>query len=139
MFSFSNVRAYSEGKVSWIEWYCTQPENIFFCQINKSFIKDNFNLYDIKTYFATEKVYKEALTMILDEASIRKNSSATQNSLDNAQYLYGLIHARYIRSAAGLEAMRRKYVRGDFGTCPRHGCDDQLVLPVSEGMVCVCG
>ena len=68
--------------------------------------------------------------MILDEASIRKNS--TQATMDNAQYLYGLIHARYIKCSAGLEAMRKKYVRGDFGTCPRHGCSDQLVVPVSE-------
>lgn len=115
-------------KVSWIDWFCAQPENIFFCAISKSYIQDNFNLYDIKTLFPSESSYKEALKMILDEASIRKRSS--QASMETAQYLYGLIHARYIRCAAGLEAMRRKYVRGDFGTCPRYGCFDQLVLPV---------
>lgn len=126
-----NCFKYSEGnagKVSWIEWYCSQPENIFFCKVNKTFIKDNFNLYDLKTLFTTESIYKEALTMILDEASLRRR----ENQDSYAQHLYGLIHARYIKSAAGLEAMRRKYVRGDFGTCPRHGCSDQLVLPVSQ-------
>jgi hypothetical protein len=67
-------------------------------------------MFDLKTCFSSETVYKEALAMILDEASIRKNSVAA--SLESAQYLYGLVHARFIKSAAGLDAMRRKYIGG---------------------------
>ena len=99
--------------------------------MNKSYIRDSFNLYDLKSKFPTESIYKEALTTILDEASVRKSNANSRYSHDNAEFLYGLIHARYITCSVGLEAMRRKYISGDFGTCPRIGCGDQLVLPVS--------
>ena len=79
--------------------------------------------------FGTDSSYKEALKIILDEASIRKTSAASSET--NAEMLYGLIHCRYIKCTAGLDAMKRKYIKGDFGCCPRYGCSDQLVVPVS--------
>jgi casein kinase II subunit beta len=101
--------------------------------VNKSYIKDKFNLYDLNNLFESDSSYKEALKIILDEATIRRTSAAS--SQENAEMLYGMIHSRYIKCAAGLEAMRRKYVRGDFGTCPRHGCRDQLAIPVSLSII----
>jgi casein kinase II subunit beta len=74
-----------------------------------------------------------------------------------AAELYGLIHARYIITAHGLDAMveqtwrtgrvtvllvltdtfvsaycvqMKKYREGDFGMCPRALCDGQPVVPV---------
>lgn len=117
-----------ERQQTWIEWYCSLPQNHFYCRINKSYIQDNFNLFDLKLMFPSESLYKEALKIILDEASIRKSSAAS--SQDNAEHLYGMIHCRYIKCAAGLEAMKRKYIRGDFGCCPRYGCSDHLVVPM---------
>lgn len=124
----------SERKLSWIDWYCSLPQNHFYCRVNKSYIQDNFNLFDLKLMFPSESSYKEALKIILDEASIRKTSAAI--SQDNAEHLYGMIHCRYIKCAAGLEAMKRKYVRGDFGCCPRYGCSDQLVVPMGLSEEC---
>lgn len=98
--------------------------------MHKSYIQDNFNLYDLKACFKTEIMYKEALSIILDEASIRKKSAAL--SLENAQHLYGMIHSRFIKCTPGLDAMKAKYVDGDFGSCPRYGCSDQLAVPVIE-------
>lgn len=126
-------------KKSWVSIYCSRPGNSFFCQVSKQFMQDNFNLYDLKTHFESEKAYKDALSMLLDEASIRKN--ITSSRLLNAEFLYGLIHARYILSLQGLDAMRRKYLEGDFGECPRHGCEEQPVLPIGlaqeVGVQCV--
>eukprot|EP00913_Durusdinium_trenchii_P000172 g156.t1 len=48
----------------------------------------------------------------------------------DASDLYGLIHARYIVSPRGLQAMREKYLKGVFGTCPRVLCDRQHTLPM---------
>lgn len=44
--------------------------------------------------------------------------------------MYGLIHARFILSRPGLEAMGEKYARGEFGTCPRYLCGKASCLPV---------
>lgn len=52
---------------------------------------------------------------------------------ESAEQLYGLIHARYILTRAGLEAMAEKLERSEFGTCPRYLCGRSRVLPV--GMV----
>eukprot|EP01105_Mastigella_eilhardi_P027784 TRINITY_DN876_c0_g2_i1.p1 TRINITY_DN876_c0_g2~~TRINITY_DN876_c0_g2_i1.p1 ORF type:complete len:398 (+),score=125.49 TRINITY_DN876_c0_g2_i1:151-1194(+) len=48
----------------------------------------------------------------------------------SAELLYGLIHARYIVTPPGLNAMLSKYKRGEFGRCPRVYCRGQHVLPV---------
>jgi len=44
--------------------------------------------------------------------------------------LYGLIHARFILTARGMNAMLAKYRKAEFGVCPLLGCDSQPVLPV---------
>lgn len=44
--------------------------------------------------------------------------------------IYGLIHARYIVTPKGLAIMRQKFMKGDFGVCPRVLCDRQPTLPI---------
>ena len=44
--------------------------------------------------------------------------------------LYGLIHARYIITNDGLEAMKVKYLSKHFGECPRLLCRGHSVLPM---------
>ncbi len=48
----------------------------------------------------------------------------------NARYFYGLVHARYIITARGLQKMLEKYRNGDFGYCSRVNCYLQPLLPV---------
>ena len=40
--------------------------------------------------------------------------------------LYGLIHARFIVTTRGLDAMLKKYRLAEFGRCPRMLCRDQV-------------
>lgn len=43
--------------------------------------------------------------------------------------MYGLIHARYIRSPEGLALIYGRYLQSGYGYCPRAFCDKQRVVP----------
>ena len=43
--------------------------------------------------------------------------------------MYGLIHARYIRSPEGLAYVYGRYLQTAYGYCPRAFCDKQRVVP----------
>lgn len=44
--------------------------------------------------------------------------------------LYGLLHARYIRTENGMQKINAKYKRGVYGICPRVKCEPQATLPM---------
>ena len=50
----------------------------------------------------------------------------------SAEYLYGLIHARYVLTSAGLNAVLEKFYNAEYGRCPRVFCKDQPVLPAGN-------
>lgn len=50
----------------------------------------------------------------------------------SASELFGLIHARFIKSPQGLAIMREFFLTGRFGNCPRVLCDRQAVLPAGQ-------
>jgi casein kinase II subunit beta len=71
--------------------------------------------------------------MILSPDTPESEDLANQNFLDlyqSAMDLYGLIHARFILTAKGLQMMKEKFIKNVFGACPRMLCDRQLVLPI---------
>lgn len=47
-----------------------------------------------------------------------------------ASMLYGMIHARYVITGAGMQRMLSKYQNARFGCCPRVYCRNQPVLPI---------
>lgn len=86
---------------TWVQWYCNLTGNRFLCEVERTFIEDSFNLFGLKQYV---KDYSKALDVILDRYSPNyeaENDEATRG----ASLLYGLIHARYIITAHGLENM----------------------------------
>lgn len=50
---------------SWISWFCNLNGNIFFCNIEKTFIEDSFNLFGLKQYLS--KDFNRVLDTILDK------------------------------------------------------------------------
>ena len=51
---------------SWISWFCSLSGNQLFCEIDKSYIADSFNLFGLKQYLG--KDYNKALDTILDKS-----------------------------------------------------------------------
>lgn len=96
-----------------------------FCKVERSYIEDGFNLYGLRACVAN---FSDCLDLILDR--IGPDDSDDSHLTQSACTLYGLIHARYIITAHGLDAMYNKYANKEFGTCPLIQCHNQPVLPL---------
>ncbi|AMD22248.1 HGL092Wp [Eremothecium sinecaudum] len=60
----------------------------------------------------------------------RERQSVDKSMVEHsAEQLYGLIHARYILTKQGLQAMAEKFDHKEFGTCPRYYCGGMQLLP----------
>eukprot|EP00934_Nitzschia_sp_Nitz4_P001105 Nitzschia sp. Nitz4//scaffold75_size92586//63776//64944//NITZ4_004863-RA/size92586-augustus-gene-0.91-mRNA-1//-1//CDS//3329557729//1105//frame0 len=105
--------------------FCGLKGHEMFCEVERSYIEDGFNLYGLRACVAN---FSDCLDLILDR--IGPDDSDDTHLTQNACTLYGLIHARYIITAHGLDAMYNKYASKEFGTCPLVQCAGQPVLPV---------
>eukprot|EP00392_Amoebophrya_sp_AT5.2_P011839 g11929.t1 len=120
----------SEPQLGWISWFCSVPSHELFCEVDEDYIRDNFNLYGLRNRL---QYYEHALEMVMMPEAPDEDDLQDADFLEvyrDAQDLYGLVHARYILSPRGLEAMREGYMNSIFGTCPRVKCHQQSVLPV---------
>lgn len=79
-----------------------------FCEVERSYIEDGFNLYGLRACVSN---FSDCLDLILDR--IGPDDSDDSHLTQSACTLYGLIHARYIITAHGLDAMYNK-VRAYF-------------------------
>lgn len=109
----------------WIQWFCGLKGHEMFCEVERSYIEDGFNLYGLRACVTN---FSDCLDLILDR--IGPDDSDDSHLTQSACTLYGLIHARYIITAHGLDAMYNKYASKEFGTCPLVQCQGQPVLPL---------
>lgn len=87
----------------WIQWFCGLKGHEMFCEVERSYIEDGFNLYGLRTCVSN---FSDCLDLILDR--IGPDDSDDSHLTQNACTLYGLIHARYIITAHGLDSMYNK-------------------------------
>lgn len=88
-----------------------------FCEVERAYIEDGFNLYGLRACVTN---FLDYLDLILDR--IGPDDSDNSHLTQNACSLYGLIHAHYIITAHGLDAMYNKYVAKEFSICPLLQC-----------------
>ena len=51
---------------TWVGWFCSLSGNQLYCEVDRAYIVDSFNLFGIKQYIG--KDYNKALETILDRA-----------------------------------------------------------------------
>jgi hypothetical protein len=81
-----------------------------FCEVERSYIEDGFNLYGLRACVSN---FSDCLDLILDR--IGPDDSDDSHLTQSACTLYGLIHARYIITAHGLDVMYNKVSHLKYG------------------------
>lgn len=66
--SSSGTSSSSVTDDSWINWFCSRRGNDIFCEIDKPFIEDSFNLFGLKQQ--STKDFNKILNVILDKSGI---------------------------------------------------------------------
>jgi Casein kinase II regulatory subunit len=96
--------------------FCGLKGHEMFCDVERSYIEDGFNLYGLRACVSN---FSDCLDLILDR--IGPDESDDSHLTQSACTLYGLIHARYIITAHGLDAMYTKVCCfSDFFFCEDH-------------------
>jgi casein kinase II subunit beta len=116
-----------QGEPTWQEWFLSLRGNEYFCEVEDEFILDRFNLTGIGHDIPQFKKAYELITGAYEEIDDSETRMIIEKS---ARHTFGLIHARYILTSAGLENMLRKYQASDFGHCPRVLCRGCKLLPL---------
>ena len=92
--------------------------NEFFSEVEEEFAQDAFNLTGLEQLVP---YFDQALDMILDVEMTDVMTEETQEVIENdAENLFGLIHARYIITSRGLQAMVRPTAHSDTHSRGRH-------------------
>ena len=87
-----------------------------------------FDLYGLFSFSHKAQLFRACSELIPEPAPPPLEQAKIESS---AEYLYGLIHARFVLTSAGLNAVLEKYYNSEYGRCPRVYCKDQPVLPAA--------
>ena len=98
-----------------IHRFCGLKGHEMFCQVERSYIEDSFNLYGLRACVSN---FSDCLDLILDR--IGPEDSDDSHLTQSACTLYGLIHARYIVTTHGLDSMYNKVCWRDTSSFGGH-------------------
>lgn len=134
MATFFHYSSSFTDESSWIGDFCALKGNDFFCHISDDLILDHFNATGLceRVMFyekATNRILGDHLNNISNESKNIRNADAIIER--SARQLYGLWHARYVHSSKGIADIRKRYVMGAYGVCPRWRYNNARMLPVA--------
>lgn len=116
------------SRMSWRDWFLSQPFAQYFVKIDDNFLNDTMNYYGIR-----QKVSNFSLSLEIIKGPYIPKENYTLNwpplINDYAMILYGLLHAKYLSTSQGLDLMFEKYKQNSFEKCPRSLCQGIQCLP----------
>ncbi|KAJ1499392.1 casein kinase 2 regulatory subunit [Coelomomyces lativittatus] len=113
----------------WIDEFLSKKGNEYFCDVDEEYITDKFNLTGLPEQVVWFPATIDIITNRLDYKQ-RVNVQTRESLSASACHLYGLIHARFILSAKGLQKMAEKVRHCSFGCCPRVLCNGSPIIPI---------
>lgn len=96
------------------------------------FIRDTFNHTDLPELFTNFEAALQGLEFSYEADAEKFDDESLQVEIG---LLYGLLHARFVTTDQGLAKLRRMFLAGKFGVCPREGCKDCPLLPIGASNV----
>jgi casein kinase II subunit beta len=125
----SNGHSSDSSGITWIQAFLSRRGHEILAVVPEAYILDAFNLTGLSPQVNN---FDLALDLLLD-SDISHSLRGRRHGLEvekAATTLYGLIHARFLLSDAGLAQMRSKYIRAAFGTCRSDACNGCPVIPI---------
>lgn len=107
-------------RLEWIQKFLGRPSSFVFVDVNPDFLLKSLDDADIKLKIEN---FEEAKKLILT------NCTDDENIQQQAEILYGLIHAKYINTIEGMEKMLIKQKNKAFPHCPRVFCYKMTCVP----------
>ncbi|OAF65080.1 hypothetical protein A3Q56_07184 [Intoshia linei] len=107
----------------WLTWFLNQEIGLYMVKVDLHYIQDAFNTFGLDEHC-------EFYQMAYKEITNSPMGLLTDTEADlYAEQLYGLIHARFILTEAGISLMIDKY-NEVFDKCPRYLCYNTTALPI---------
>jgi casein kinase II subunit beta len=119
------------GAPSWVSWFLQTPRGSIFVQIDREYLNTNYNFYGLRQKIPN---FKYSLDLVRGPYLARESRPPEWPSDidDYGLCLYGLLHARYLLTAAGQERMHQKYASCEYPRCPRMLCRGCGCLPYGQ-------
>jgi len=119
----------SEAGETWVDWLLSTPRGSIFVRVDDAYLGKAFNFYGVR-----QKVpnFGQCLSVIRGPRVSREQLGYDfpDNIDEYGLCLYGLVHARFLLTAAGQELVRAKFQSGGFCRCPRACCGGAAGVPV---------
>lgn len=107
-------------RLEWIQEFLGRPSSFVFVDVDPDFLIKSLDDANLQSKVEN---FEEAKKLILS------NEKTDENIQQQAEVLYGLIHARYLNSIEGMEKMVVKQKNHIFPHCPRIFCRKTTCVP----------
>ena len=92
-------------RLSWMEWFCSLEDHEFVTTVDRVFLSDKFNLLKLDKQVSFSGIrFKDCLKLIAAPKAPEPEDLKNEDFLllnQDASDVYGLLHARYMRSEEG--------------------------------------